>query len=356
MGRGQHKRAATATWSGISTESTTLVDGICLDRFKHANGDGLIEVPRGPLARGSGEVIIDAPFPRLGAYRLLEILGEGGMARVYLAEHAIIRKRVAIKTLLPEFCTYRDAHDVLMREARIAAQVRHPNSAEIFDFAFDDRGCPYYVMELACGETLARRIERGPLLMSQALSIIIRVADAVAAVHRAGFLHRDVKSENVILTRSGRRVNPKLVDFGIARPLNPVSDDGLVGMVGTPRTMAPEQISQDTVDERTDVWALGIMLYEMLTGEVPFSTHESIRDDLVAIVTESPRPLPLGLGGDVCRIIEACLCKEREGRPRTAAMLVERLRKVEADYVSRHELIERALRSDEVAPHDDVAA
>ncbi len=349
MGRGQFKRAGTATWSGISTEATTLVEGVSLDRFKHVGGDAIVEVPFGPLADGSGEVIIDTRFPRVGAYRLLEILGEGGMARVYLAEHAIIHKQVAVKTLLPEFCTYRDAHDILMREARIAAQIRHPHVAEVFDFAFDDRACPYYVMELAPGETLAHRLERGPLLLSQALDIIIRVADAVAAIHRAGFLHRDVKSENVILSPAGRRVNPKLIDFGIARPLDPSHAEFTEGMVGTPRTMAPEQISQDTVDERTDVWALGIMLYEMLTGEVPFSTHESIRDDLVAIVTESPRPLPLGISGDVCRIIEACLSKDPEDRPQSSADLVARLRQAQSDYVARHELIERALRDDDLA-------
>lgn len=344
MGRRYSKRAATATWSGISREPDTLVEGIDLDRFRQHTGEAIVEISRGPLAAGSGEIFIDSSFPRLGPYTLLEILGEGGMARVYLAEHTLLGKRVAVKTLLPEFCTYRDAHDVLMREARIAAKVRHENVAEVHDFSFDERGCPYFVMELAAGETLARRIERGPLLLSQALDLTIRIADAVSAIHRAGYLHRDVKSENVICVPSGRRVRPVLIDFGIARPIAHFEDHLTSGLVGTPRTMAPEQISQDKVDERTDIWAMGIMLYEMLTGELPFSVHDNIRDDLVAIVTESPRPLPLGLGGDICRIVEACLSKDPEHRPQSAGELVARLRQVRDDYVSRNELIERTLR------------
>gem|GEM_PF-5853282 len=344
MGRRYSKRAATATWSGIGSEPDTLVEGICLDRFRQSNGEAIVEIPRGPLAAGSGEIFIDASFPQIGPYRLLEILGEGGMARVYLAEHALLGKRVAVKTLLPEFCTYRDAHDVLMREARIAAKIRHENVAEIHDFSFDERGCPYFVMELAAGETLARRLERGPLLLSQALDMMIRVADAVSAIHRAGYLHRDVKSENIICVPSGRRIKPVLIDFGIARPIGHYEDHLTSGLVGTPRTMAPEQIAQDRVDERTDIWAMGIMLYEMLTGDLPFSVHDNIRDDLVAIVTESPRPLPLGLGGDICRVVEACLNKDPEHRPQSASGLLARLRQIRSDYVSRNELIERTLR------------
>jgi len=147
----------------------------------------------------------------------------------------------------------------------------------------------------------------------------------------------------VLLVSNGRRLQPKLIDFGIARTLAPGLDNETEGMVGTPRTMAPEQISQDEVDERTDVWALGVLFYEMLSGHLPFPIGCSVREDLVAIVTEPPHPLPLSLTDDVRTLVEACLSKDPEERPASAAVLVVQLRTALADYIARHRAIERVL-------------
>ena len=310
-------RAATATWSGRET-------------VWHGEAAAVAEPA--------------APTPdQLGPYRLLWVRGEGGMARVYVAEHTIIGKRVAIKTLLPRFALIREAREMLVREARIAASVRHPNLIDVYDFATDRYGRPYYVMELASGETLSERLGSGPLSLFQCLDVAIRLADAVAAIHAAGYLHRDIKSDNVLLSSNGRRIEPKLVDFGIARALEPDGDAPPEGIVGTPRTMSPEQISQDAIDERTDVWSLGILFYEMLTGHLPFPIGCSVREDLVAIVTEPPHPLPLGITDDIRAIVESCLATDPDERPASAAALVDKLRVARAVYVARNRALDRLL-------------
>lgn len=334
MGRLGYARAATATWSGSGREWCDTVP----DR----------PFPTQPrFATGSRPAIaIDAPT-RIGPYRVLGCLGEGGTARVYRCEHTIIGKRVAIKTLLPQFAASSAAYDMFVREARIAGAVRHPNLIDVYDFGTDERDRPYYVMELAEGETLAARLEAGPLALSQCLDLGIRLGAAIGSLHAAGFLHRDIKSENVILTMDGRRMVPKLIDFGISKPLGADATDEPIGMCGTPRTMSPEQISQDAVDERTDIWAMGLLLHEMITGELPFPHGPSVRDDLVAILTEPPRPLPGGIPADVRELVDACLRKDPEERPSSAHDLVGALRAARAAYLARHDLIERALIADE---------
>ena len=315
MGSVARHRAATATWSGSTTAHETP---------------------------GAKAVTVDTRPKRLGSYRLISTLGEGGMARVYLAEHTIIAKTVAIKTLLPQFVLCREARELLLREATITASICHPNVVDVYDFATDDYGRPYYVMELATGPTLEHRLDDGPLPLAHCLDIVVRLADAVAAIHSAGFLHRDIKPQNVLLTSNGRRIIPKLIDFGIAKALDARDDEG---MIGTPRSMAPEQVAQDHVDERTDIWALGVLFYQMLTGRMPFSTGGTVREDLVAIVTEQPHPLPRVLTGNVRDIVESCLRKDPDDRPPSAAALVERLRAALSDHLARNRAIARIARA-----------
>lgn len=312
-----HARASTATWVG----------------------SGGVRWQPSPRAR---DTIVGGE--RLGAYELLGLLGEGGMARVYLAEHTVIERRVAIKRLLPALARFPEAHALFLREARITASIRHPNLVDVYDFGNDDAGRPYYVMELALGETLASRLARGPLLLSQALDVAIVLAEAVAAIHQAGYLHRDIKSENVLLGRDGRRHVPKLIDFGIARAIGPGGETPVEGVVGSPRTMAPEQIAQENIAETTDVWALGVLLYEMVTGRLPFASSApgaTFRDDMLAIVTDPPRPLPAHIDAGVARVIAACLTKDPAGRPPTATDLAERLRAAQAAYLERRGMAPR---------------
>lgn len=331
-----HSRAGTATWSGSGTQWCDTIPDQPLINCAIGTQPGTAPAISAARSRGM-----------LGPYRLLEELGQGGMARVYLAEHELLRRRVAIKTLLPQFAGYDLAREMFVREARIAGMIRHPHLVPVYDFVDDPVDGPYYVMEYTPGETLATRLRRGRPPLSQCFDIGIHVADALAAVHAAGYLHRDIKSENVLLTLDGRRIVPKLIDFGIAKPLGPDDDDAPMGIVGTPRTMSPEQVAQEPIDERADIWAMGVLLYEMLAGELPFPTGCTIRDDLVAIVTEPHKPLPALIAADLRAIVDACLAKEPSDRPASAADLAARLRTARATYLDQHDLIERALVADE---------
>jgi len=269
------------------------------------------------------------------------------MAQVFLAEHSIMGRMVAIKQLAPALAKYPDAHTLFLREARIAASIRHPNIVDVYDFGSDSDGRPYYVMELAAGETLARRLVRGPLLTAQTFDTAIVLADAVAQIHDAGYVHRDIKSENVMMVRDGRRLVPKLIDFGIARRLHPEPDDPDArpegSVVGTLRSMAPEQITLDEIDERTDVWALGVLIYEMIAAHLPFDEGGTSRDDMLAIVTEPPRPLPEHADPNLREIVESCLSKDPSGRPASADDLVERLREAQAAYLVRRSFVPRGI-------------
>jgi serine/threonine-protein kinase len=287
-----------------------------------------------------------APSPsigeRLGVYAIERCLGEGGMARVYQARHTVLDREVAIKRLLPELAGIPEAHGLLLREARIAGAIRHPNLLEIFDFGYDAIGRPYYAMELAAGDTLACRLAAFPLLETQALDVAIEVADAVAAVHAAGYVHRDIKADNVMLARDGGRLVLKLIDFGIACHID--EPERLEGVAGTPRTMAPEQVAREPVDARTDVWGLGVLLYEMLTAELPFEHGASMRDDLLAIVTEPPRPLPDEIDPGVASLVYACLSKDPAERPADGAVLARALREVQASCLESRGLVYRRAR------------
>lgn len=282
---------------------------------------------------------------RLGCYQLECLLGEGGMASVYLARHAVIDRAVAIKRLAPALAAQAEAHALFLREARIAGAIRHPGVVEVFDFGYDTTGRPYFVMELARGSTLGQRVTRGALAVSHALEIAIGVTDAVAAVHRAGYVHRDVKCENVMLTDDGRRLVPKLIDFGIACPIDDAGAEVSAGVVGTPRIMAPEQVARERIDARTDVWSIGVMLYEMISARSPFAAGTSLREDLMAVVTEPPRPLPDGVPDDVAALIGECLNKDPDERPASADALLDELR-----WVQGRELAAQGLRRRQQRP------
>jgi serine/threonine protein kinase len=290
------------------------------------------------LARGTGS---HRAAERLGVYAVKGLLGEGGMARVYLGENTLVDRPVAIKRLLPELAHHPEAHALFLREARIAGAIRHQGLLEVYDFGYDTDGRPYFVMELAHGDTLGQRLAHGPLLMSQALDVAIALTEAIGAVHRAGYLHRDIKADNVILACDDRRLVPKLIDFGIACRLDAPTSDAPEGVAGTPRMMAPEQVARDRVDERTDIWGLGVLLYEMITAQLPFA-GASVRDDMLAIVTESPDPLPDDIYPYARALVSRCLSKDPDDRPSSAAALAGELRIVQSAYLKCRGLIPRS--------------
>jgi serine/threonine protein kinase len=227
---------------------------------------------------------------RIGRYRVVELLGEGGMGRVFLAEDEALRRRVALKVLKR---SDEESRRRFVREARAAARVSHPNLCPIFDVGEED-GQPFLAMELLAGETLAARIRTGPLAPAETLRLAEDLLAGLAALHETGIVHRDVKPSNFFLTPHGGR----LVDFGLASEpraeANPVigSTPEVTSpgqLHGTPGYMAPEQILGHTADARTDLFAAGAMLYEALTGRRPFPGTQAAA--LSATLYDEPEPL-----------------------------------------------------------------
>ena len=282
----------------------------------------------------------------LGSYRLLELLGKGGMGEVYLALHTTIERKVAIKLLRSRYARDRDAIRRFFREAQAANKIQHPNIVEITDLIeTEEVGC-FYVMEYLEGENLGRLLNRsGHLPLPQLLRIGIQVADALAALHRVGIIHRDLKPENIFLIeRDGAADFVKLLDFGLVKLTAGLGagatshDSNPDAIVGTPEYMSPEQVRQaGSVDHRTDIYSLGTVLYEMAAGRRPFraSTYGAL---LVQVVTEQPTPLaealPEGvdLPAELSECIARCLRKEPALRHQSTEEVLEVLQRLAAQH------------------------
>jgi len=211
----------------------------------------------------------------LGKYSIVKLLGSGGMGSVYEATHTEIGKRVAIKVLSPLIAAVPGARARFLREAQLTSRVRHPHIVDVADMG-SDGGNTYLVMEFLHGEDLAQRIERlGPVGVEELADIMLPVCSAVAAAHAAGITHRDLKPQNIFLTAGTRRVLPKVLDFGISKGNDAVTQAGTLtntgAMIGTPYYLAPEQIMDSkSAGSASDQYALGIILYECLTGKRPY--------------------------------------------------------------------------------------
>jgi serine/threonine-protein kinase len=267
-----------------------------------------------------------------GKYRVERVLGVGGMGVVVAATHLALDEKVALKFLLPEIA--RDPANVarFLREARAAAKIRSEHVARVTDVGTLDGGAPYLVMEYLDGEDLAARVARGgPLPVSQAVDCVLQACEALAEAHVLGIVHRDLKPANLFLSRrADGSPSVKVLDFGISKMTSDVGPGaGLTktsGMMGSPIYMSPEQLqSAKDVDARTDVWALGVILYELLTGTQPF-TAESLPQLVVQIMTMPPSPLralrpdvPSGLAD----AIDHALQKERAARLPDVVALAE---------------------------------
>src|SRR6185312_5720488 len=221
-------------------------------------------------------------------------IGEGGMGQVYLAEHVRMRRRSAVKVLHQGLVNDHDAIARCNREAANASQIQHPNVAAIYDFGETDEGLIYLAMEYVDGEPLRNVIERqGALNAAEAAEITRQVADALEAAHEMGIVHRDLKPDNIMIARGRNGADlAKVVDFGIAKATSgddqKVTRTGLA--VGTPEYMSPEQLSGETLDARTDIYSLGLVAFNMLTGQLPFPAVSS-REAMIARLTERPRTL-----------------------------------------------------------------
>lgn len=274
---------------------------------------------------------------RFGNYRALSLLGEGGMGAVYLAEHPEIGRRVAIKVLRPELIKDPQLLLRFLNEARAANAIRHPNIIEILDSGTTNDGTPYLVMELLEGEVLSGRISRlGRLPVAAAMEFSYQVASALAAAHEKGIIHRDLKPDNLFIVADpsdASRERIKVLDFGIAKLQTYPTGGGMQTrtgtLMGTPVYMSPEQcLGTKTVDARSDVYALGIIIYEMLAGAPPFLS-EGFGELVNMHLNMRPLPLrqldptiPQGLSDAVAKALE----KSPEARQRSAAELQLELR------------------------------
>jgi serine/threonine protein kinase/tetratricopeptide (TPR) repeat protein len=265
---------------------------------------------------------------RIGHYAIDRKLGEGGMGVVYAAHDERLRRSVALKTMA-SLADDETARQRFWREARAAASVNHPNICQIYEIG-EDGGDLFIAMELLEGEPLSDRLRQGPLSASKAIPITLGMLSALSVLHERGIVHRDLKPSNVFLTPHG----VKLLDFGLARPniessLGPATGLTRTGLVmGTPRYMAPEQVTSDAVDARTDLFSVGAILYEMLTGKPPFGGR-SVIDVLHATVHEQPAALsgsPVVAAVD--RVIRRALSKRPSDRPQSAEELSESLRAI----------------------------
>jgi serine/threonine-protein kinase len=258
-------------------------------------------------------------------YRLEHPLGEGGMGRLFAAVDQQLGRRVAIK-LIREDVDEPSSRDRVLREARAAAVLSHPHACQLFEVGEHD-GFPFLVMELLDGEPLSTRLERGPMSKGEAADVILPLMDALSAFHKAGLIHRDLKPANVFLTSQG----VKLLDFGLARR-TPRSDAVTVpaltvpgAITGTMRYMAPEQLTGDPIDARTDIFAVGVMLFEMLTGRVPFGSGSNV-DWLNAVLTEDPPALGTRELQALDSVVERALQRQPADRFTTIDEMAEALR------------------------------
>jgi len=268
-----------------------------------------------PARRFSGEIVMSFNTGEtVGPYRVLEQLGQGGMATVYKAYHASLDRYVAIKVLHQAFLEDPNFLARFQREARLVAKLEHPNIVPIYDYA-EHEGRPYLVMKFIEGETLKARLQRGPLTPAEVERIFEQVGAGLAYAHKQGILHRDIKPSNVILAKDGGIF---LADFGLARIAQAGESTLTSDMVlGTPQYISPEQaLGKNNLDEGTDIYSLGVMLYEMTTGRVPFSadTPFSVIHDHIYTPLPLPTDVNPNLSAEIERILLKALSKERADR------------------------------------------
>jgi serine/threonine protein kinase len=320
----------------LRREVASLIDS-------HEQAENFIEQPPDDIAAGWQAAVTSPPERSFAHYQMFSLLGKGGMGEVWLAEDTQLGRKVAVKLLPAEFTTDVERVRRFAREARAASSLNHPNIITIYEIgeAATERGSTHYIAtEYVEGETLRQRMASAThqqILMAEAIDIATQIAGALAAAHEAGIVHRDIKPENVMVRRD-RIV--KVLDFGLAKLTEPAAPpvdteiSTLTGitkagmLMGTPQYMSPEQARGEKVDERTDVFSLGVLLYEMVTGRAPFA-GTTPSEVIAAVLRDEPPPLSEYIPDappELERIISNALRKDRGVRYQTVQYLLTDLK------------------------------
>lgn len=331
-------------------ERAAFLDDVCADEEArreveslisfHEQAENFLEVPAfedaASLLADQGESLIGLV---IGSYRIESLLGAGGMGEVYLAEDTKLDRRVAIKFLPPYLEADELAKRRLIREAKAVARLDHPNICPTYEVA-EEGGRSFIVMQFVEGETLASRIRRKPLDLRKSLGVAIQVADALAEAHSHGVIHRDIKPQNIVITRRGQ---VKVLDFGLAKVIRPtgllqndgpmqsvLSTPGLI--VGTAPYMSPEQAKGASVDARSDLFSIGVVLYECIAGRLPFSgtTAMEICSQVIHVNPRPPSEFNPNVPPELDVLIDKALAKEPNARYQSASELLGDLRAVRA--------------------------
>jgi serine/threonine protein kinase len=280
------------------------------------------------------------PGVRIGHFQVEQEIGRGGMGIVYLARDITLGRPVAVKCLPPELLADRTIRSRLEREARLLALLSHPNIAAIYERIDETEGTTYLILEYVPGPTLADLIAGGSLGLEEALSVACQTAGALAAAHEHGIIHRDLKPGNIKITPEGE---VKVLDFGLAKAIqearshtqgSTITEPGRV--MGTPAYMSPEQTAGDPVDHRTDIWSLGVVVYEMLTGTLPFqgATQQALAHSILQgepqRLTRLRRDAPM----DLERMLSRMMQKDHLKRPESMKTVVEELQAMRRDTVT----------------------
>ena len=328
--------SASATSPSAFPETASVVAGA---GASDAPTDSTLVAPSGPPPSADYQFLAPPQKPdelgRLGQYRVLSVLGTGGMGVVFRAEDPALRRQIALKVMLPQYASHPAAKARFLREARSQAAVEHNHIIAIYQVA-EERDIAYITMPFLKGQTLADALKANPNVpVGEAVRIAREMAEGLAAAHEKGLIHRDIKPANIWLEGKNRQV--KVLDFGLARAeadadeTEPVTQQGAI--IGTPAYMSPEQAAGEPLDVRTDLFSLGVVLYQMLTGRQPF-TGKNTPAILVSVTTHNP-PRPAELNPKVPTDLDALtmrlLAKAPVDRPASAEAVVDALREVESE-------------------------
>jgi eukaryotic-like serine/threonine-protein kinase len=296
---------------------------------------------------------------KLGRYEIRQKIGAGGMGEVYMAHDSQLDRKVALKVLLPEFCCDEERTNRFKLEAKAASALNHPNIITIYEVGIEDERL-FIATEFVDGITLRDRINSGEMTYLEAIKIAEQVGDALAVAHEAHIVHRDIKPDNIMIRKDGI---VKILDFGLAKPIfeqRVGAEDETIrlvktqpGMVmGSVRYMSPEQARGKDTDERTDVWSLGVVLYETLTGKNPFE-GETVSDSLAAVIHVEPAPLE-DVPEELQRIVRKALRKKSAERYQSIKDLALDLRdlRMEAEHLSGETRLSQLSKTISIKKHD----